>query len=558
MLKRLSINNYAIIDSLEIEFSPRLNIITGETGAGKSIIVGALGLILGDRADSSVLVNKGKKCIVEGLFTFDNNKVADFFKDNELDADDEVVVRREIGVNGKSRAFINDTPVNLSQLQLLATLLVDLHRQFDTLELGEVDFQREVIDALAGNADQLSKYKGLFFQWQQVTKEFERLKDQKQQFNKEADYNRFQYDELAEAAFAEDELEKAETALKMLSNAEGIKAALDKVYFELAETELPVVQQVKGLQSLLHGFQAYHQDLPSLLERLQSVHIELKDIAGEVNRIGDHINYDPAKIEQLNERLSIGYKLLKKHGVNTTAELIALQKQFEEKLKAVMDIDEAIGQKEKESSLFLKEATDIARNLTVIRKQHVMPLESSVNKLLHQVGMPNARLKVLVREEQQLNKYGSDRIEFLFNANLPSGDDGHNTQYLPVHKIASGGELSRLMLCIKSLVAQSIDLPSMIFDEIDSGVSGEAARQVGIILKGLAAKRQVICITHQPQIAGKADAHFFVYKEIVNDTVKTNIRRLGNEERITTIAKMLSGEKPTAAAMENAREMVRN
>jgi DNA repair protein RecN (Recombination protein N) len=558
MLKRLSINNYAIIDNLEIDFSPQLNIITGETGAGKSIIVGALGLILGERADSTVLVNKEKKCIVEGIFSADVKKVTDFFKDNELDADDEVVVRREIGINGKSRAFINDTPVNLSQMQLLATLLVDLHKQFDTLELGEVDFQREVIDALGGNAVPLINYQELFFNWQQVTKEYQELSNQKQQFNKEADYNRFQYDELAEAGFTDDELEKGETTLKMLSNAEGIKAALSKAYFELAEDELPMVQRIKSLQSLLQGYQAYHPDLPFLTERLQSVHIELKDIAGEVDRIGDHINYDPAKIDALNERLSVGYKLLKKHGVSTTAELLVIQKQFEQKLRAEMDIDEAIEQKEKESSLLLKQAREMAAKLSVIRNRQVKPLESSVNKLLVQVGMPNAKLKVVVQDQQELNRYGADRIEFLFNANLPSGENGHDNQYQPVHKIASGGELSRLMLCIKSLVAQSIDLPTMIFDEIDSGVSGEAARQVGIILKRLAANRQIICITHQPQIAGKADAHFFVYKEIVNNAIKTNIRRLGNEERITTIAKMLSGEKPTAAAMENAREIVRN
>ena len=558
MLKRLSINNYAIIDSLEIDFSPRLNIITGETGAGKSIIAGALGLILGDRADSTVLVNKGKKCIVEGLFACDNKKVVDFFKDHELDTEDEVVVRREIGINGKSRAFINDTPVNLSQLQQLASLLVDLHRQFDTLELGEVDFQREVIDALGGNVNQLTIYVELFIKWQKITKECRELQDQKQQFNKEADYNRFQYDELAEAAFTENELEKVETELKMLSNAEGIRGALNRAYFELAENELPLVQQIKGVQSLLQGYQVYHPDLPLLMERLQSVHIELKDIASEIEKIADHINYDPVKIEQLNERLSLGYRLLKKHGVSTTTELIEIQNKFRQKLQAVMNIDEAIEQKEKESSLLFNEATEMAKKLSVIRNKQVKPLETSVNKLLAQVGMPNARLKVEIQAEPGLHKYGADSIQFLFNANLPSGEQGHDKQFQAVHKIASGGELSRLMLCIKSLVAQSIDLPTMIFDEIDSGVSGEAAKQVGIILKGLATNRQVICITHQPQIAGRADAHFFVYKEIVNDAVKTNIRRLGNEERITTIAKMLSGEKPTAAALQNAREMVRN
>ena len=552
MLQRLTINNYAIIEKLEIDYSKKLNIITGETGAGKSIIVGALGLILGERADSSVLVNKEKKCIVEGAFYPDNKTaIKTFLKENELDAEDELVLRREIGTNGKSRAFINDTPVNLSQLQQLSSLLVDLHQQFDTLEIGESDFQREVIDALAGNSESLAIYQSVFHQWQRVNSEAEELKKQKLQFDKEADYNQFQYNELEEAGFKENELENIDVELKMLSNAEGIKGALNKVYFDLEERENPIVPQVKSLLNQLNAYQSFHPDLPALVQRLQSSQIELQDIADEVSRISDHINYDSEKIEQLNERLSTGYKLLKKHGVQTTNELLDIQKGLEDKLKAVLNIDEAIQQKEKESLRLKEEATKHAKQISDVRKQQVKPLEGKVNKLLSQVGMPNAKLKVDCRREDRLNQYGMDMIEFLFDANK-SG------MFQPVRKVASGGELSRLMLCIKSLVAQSIDLPTMIFDEIDTGISGEAAKQVGIILKDLAAKRQIICITHQPQIAGKADAHFFVYKEIIKDIVKTNIRQLAAEERITAIAKMLSGEKPTAAAMENAREMVAN
>lgn len=552
MLQRLTINNYAIIEKLEIDYSKKLNIITGETGAGKSIIVGALGLILGERADSSVLVNKEKKCIVEGAF-YPENKTAikTFLKENELDAEDELVLRREIGTNGKSRAFINDTPVNLSQLQQLSSLLVDLHQQFDTLEIGESDFQREVIDALAGHSESLAIYQSVFHQWQRVNSEAEELKKQKLQFDKEADYNQFQYNELEEAGLKENELENIAVELKMLSNAEGIKGALNKVYFDLEESENPIVPQVKSLLNQLNAYQSFHPDLPALVQRLQSSQIELQDIADEVSRISDHINYDSEKIEQLNERLSTGYKLLKKHGVQTTNELLDIQKGLEDKLKAVLNIDDAIQQKEKESLRLKEEATKHAKQISDVRKQQVKPLEGKVNKLLSQVGMPNAKLKVDCRREDRLNQYGMDMIEFLFDANK-SG------MFQPVRKVASGGELSRLMLCIKSLVAQSIDLPTMIFDEIDTGISGEAAKQVGIILKDLAAKRQIICITHQPQIAGKADAHFFVYKEIIKDIVKTNIRQLAAEERITAIAKMLSGEKPTAAAMENAREMVAN
>lgn len=556
MLSRLSIQNYAIIDELEIDFSGQLNIITGETGAGKSIIMGALGLILGERADMTVLVNKEKKCVIEGTFrAADKKRIQHFLKENELDTEEDLVVRREIGSNGKSRAFINDTPVNLSQLNTLSSLLVDLHQQFDTLELGESDFQREVLDALANNSSLLENYTQEYIRWQQLKKETAILKEQQLQFNKEADYNRFQYTELEEAAFKENELEDAEASLKMLSNAEGIKQALGKAYFELKESESPVVQQLKIVLNQLQPFSAYHPDLPALLQRLQSAQIELQDIADDVDRISNHVNYDPETIEQLNERLSLGYKLQKKHGVSSTKELLQVQRTLEEKLQAVLNIEEEIVKKEAALAASAQALAAQAEKISAARRKQIKPLEEKVNKLLVQVGMPNAKLKVDMQTGDP-GPSGHDKVEFLFDAN-------RSGQFQPVRKVASGGELSRLMLCIKSLVAQSIDLPTMIFDEIDTGISGEAARQVGIILKELAAKRQVICITHQPQIAGKANAHFFVYKEIVKgaagkDAVKTNIKLLSTEERITAIAKMLSGEKPTAAAMENAREMVMN
>jgi DNA repair protein RecN (Recombination protein N) len=556
MLSRLSIQNYAIIDELEIDFSAQLNIITGETGAGKSIIMGALGLILGERADPSALVNKEKKCVIEGNFQAGGKKqIQQFLKNNELDAEDELVVRREIGSNGKSRAFINDTPVNLSQLNALSSLLVDLHQQFDTLELGQSDFQRDVLDALAGNASLLENYSQEYSRWQQLKKETAALKEQQLQFNKEADYNRFQFTELEEAAFKENELEDAEATLKMLSNAEGIKQALAKAYVELKESETPVVQQLKIILHQLQPFSASHPDLPALLQRLQSAQIELQDIADDVDRLSNHVNYDPERIELLNERLAVGYKLQKKHGVKSTADLLEIRRQLEEKLQTVLNIEEEISKKETALAGTFQALTRQADKISAARRKQVKPLEDKVNKLLVQVGMPNAKLKVDLQSGAP-GPSGNDSVEFLFDAN-------RSGQFQPVRKVASGGELSRLMLCIKSLVAQSIDLPTMIFDEIDTGISGEAARQVGLILKELAAARQVICITHQPQIAGKANAHFFVYKEIVKDSggkdaVKTNIKLLSTEERITTIAKMLSGEKPTAAAMENAREMVMN
>ncbi|HSC38978.1 MAG TPA: AAA family ATPase, partial [Chitinophagaceae bacterium] len=343
MLQKLFIQNYAIIDEIEIEFSGRLNIITGETGAGKSILMGALSLILGGRADSSVLLNREKKCVVEGSFAAGTKKnVKRFFKENDLDAEELILIRREIGANGKSRAFVNDTPVNIGQLRELSSLLVDLHQQFDALEIGESDFQREVLDALAAHADTLQQYQAAYQQWRQHKKKLDELQEQKTKFTSEYDYNKFLYDELEEAGLKENELEEMDAELKLLSNSESIKAALSRVSYELSEGEQPMVQQLKTLLHQLQPFGGYHPGLPALLQRLQSVQIELVDIAGEVEHINDHVQYDPQRIEQINDRLSKGYKLLKKHNLQSTAELLALQESLSARLKAVMDIDDAI------------------------------------------------------------------------------------------------------------------------------------------------------------------------------------------------------------------------
>ncbi len=551
MLQRIHIQNYAIIDDLSIDFSQRLNVITGETGAGKSILMGALSLILGDRADTAVLLQRDKKCVVEGVFGVDRRKaVLDFFGANDLDpVDGEVVIRREIAPSGKSRAFVNDTPVNLDQLRKLSSLLVDLHRQFDTLELGESDFQREVLDALSGQGEALGAYVRVYRDWQAASRELATLRDQQAQFTKEFDYNKFLFDELNEMAFRENELEELDQELKLLNNSEGIKTALSKISYTLQEGEQPLVQQLRSLTHTLQNFSAFHPELSALSGRLQSAQIELQDIAGEVERINEDVNHDPRRIEELNERLSTGYKLMKKHGVQTTASLLEIWRQLEHKLQDSLQVDAGIAAGEKEVQRLLQEARKKAGVLSKGRLAQTEPLQEQVNKLLKQVGMPNARLKVQVVQTTELNSFGADAIEFLFDANK-------SNRYEPIRKVASGGELSRLMLCIKSLVAESIDLATLIFDEIDTGISGEAAKQVGVILKNLAKRRQVICITHQPQIAGKADAHYFVYKAVKGESIQTNIRVLSQDERITAIAQMLSGEKPTAAALENAREMV--
>ena len=552
MLKKLLIQNYAIIDQLEINFPGKLNVITGETGAGKSIIVGALSLILGARADSTALVNKEKKCFVEGTFDVEGKKdIIDFLNQNDLEGNEELIIRREINTNGKSRAFVNDTPVTISQLAILSSLLVDLHKQFDALDLGDRGFQREILDALADQAVLMNDYQDGFRKWQSIKKEWEELKEQKLRFEKELDYNQFQFNELQEAGFRENELEELETELKLLSDSEGIKAALSKTYYELKEADTPIVHRLKILVNQLHVY-ASHPQMPALIKRLESLHIELQDIAEETDSINNHISHDPAKIEQMNERLSLGYKLLKKHGAKTTSDLLEIQATFGDKLQAIFNIDDKLRQAQEQTARLYVEVKQMGARISAGRIKQIKPLEQQVNGLLAQVGMPNARLKITVANNlDELNFFGADVIDFLFDANKTG-------QYLPLRKIASGGELSRLMLCIKSLVAQSIDLPTLIFDEVDAGISGEAARQVGIIIKELAASRQVICITHQPQIAGKADAHFLVYKEIENNSVKTNLRLLTLEERITAVAKMLSGEKPTAASIQNAKEMVMN
>ena len=551
MLKKLYIQNYAIIEEIDIEFSPQLNIITGETGAGKSILMGALNLILGERADSSVLVNADKKCYIEGTFTIDNKgAVKEFLLQNDLDLEEELVLRREINTQGKSRAFINDTPSTLQQLKALAWLLVDLHQQFDTLALGEADFQREVIDALALNEPILTAYKKVFQQWQVAVKSLSLLKDQKAAFNKELDYNQFLFNELNDLNLQDNELENLDQELKLLNNAEGIKTALTKVYFELKESEQPAVQLLKSLVNQLQSFASFHPQLPVAIERLQSVQIELQDISEEVDRINASVHFDEKRIEWINQRLMDGYKLLKKHGLQTTSQLLELKDSLNNKLLAVSAIDNQIVEKEKEVDQLYLEAVALAEKISNGRQAQSAPLQERVNKLLAQVGMPNARLKVIV-QKGILTNYGLDEIEFLFDAN-------NNNRFEPIRKVASGGELSRLMLCIKSLVAESVNLPTMIFDEIDTGISGEAAKQVGLIMKDLSANRQMICITHQPQIAGKANAHFFVFKEIRENSIQTNIKLLNHNERITAIARMLSGEKPTAAALENAREMIMN
>lgn len=551
MLLKLHIQNYAIIEQVDIAFANGLNIITGETGAGKSILMGALGLVLGNRADSSAQMQKDRKCVVEASFSAaENILIKKFLATNELDAEAELLIRREIGAGGKSRAFVNDTPVNLSQLKELSSLLVDLHQQFDTLELGDDAFQREVLDALAGNSELCVTYTAKYRQYQQAMQELTALQQQQANANKELDYNTFLFNELEELSLGENELEELDAELKLLSNAESVKGQLNAVFHELKDSEQPIVNQLKVLLNKLQGLEQFHTGIPALAQRLLSAQAELKDIAEELEHMYDGVQYNPERLQVVNDKIAAGYKLLKKHGVKTTAELLAIKADLQLKLDAVLNISEGIAAKEKQTAQLLKDCNELAAKLSGNRSKAAAPFCKQVNALLLQVGMPNAVLKVDL-QTVALNAHGNDAIEFLFDGNK-SG------RFEPLGKVASGGELSRLMLCIKSLVAKKLQLPTLIFDEIDTGISGEAARQVGSIMKELGTAHQVIAITHQPQIAARANAHYFVYKQIKGDKIATSIRLLSDDERITTIAQMLSGEKPTAAALENAREMVRN
>ena len=549
MLSKLEIQNYILIDHLNIDLSNDLSVITGETGAGKSIIMGALGLILGDRADSNVCRDPEKKCFIEGSFTLSNKEnYKAFFTANDIDFSDEVIIRREISAQGKSRAFINDSPINLNELKQLTSQLVDLHQQFDTLTLGDTDFQRTVIDALANLQKDTATYQSTFAAWKENEKRLNELLAEKVKFEETENYKKHLLAELSDLNLQENELEQLEQELKFLENAVHIKSQIDHSIQILDSSENPMVQQLKQIVNTLEPIVKWQANFEPLLIRLKAAQIELVDIASELASWQDKIDFDQNKIITIQERLSQGYSLQKKHKVQTTAELLLIQFQLEKDLEAVLNLEETIATLDKTVKEGFKNVAALAASLTDKRNKQIEPFTKNVNGLLHQVGMPNAKIKVTI-EKVAFNAYGQDKIDILFDAN--------NTQkFETIRKVASGGELSRLMLCIKSLVAKSVDLPTMIFDEIDTGISGEPAKQVGLLLQNLGKARQVLCITHQPQIAAKGHTHLYVYKEQKLSTTNTFLRALSKEERIQHIARMIGGDPPSKSALENAKELL--
>lgn len=549
MLQKIYISNYAIIEELTLQFPGGLNVITGETGAGKSILMGALNLILGQRADSTILQNKDRKCIVEANFYVEKNEGAEnFLQVNELDASHEILVRREIAVNGKSRAFINDTPVNLTQLKILSSFLLDLHQQFDTLELGTADFQREALDAIAGNQDLLRQMKFSFTAYAALNSKLKKCAEQQELANREMDYHKFLFEELDGLHLHENELERLDEELKILSNAEEIKIVLSEVHEQLSGSEEPITAKLKSLQQRLHSIENLHPGLESLQQRMLSSMVEINDIADELDAADSKVVVDAQRMEIVNDRIAEGYKLLKKHNVRTTADLQLIQEELQQKLSNFTSLGEEIAKLQIEVTDAENTCKKIAADLNQARKKAVPSFTKNINALLFRVGMPSAKIEILI-SEASLSRLGSDEILYLFDANNSGRPE-------PLHKVASGGELSRLMLSIKSLVAKKLSLPTLIFDEIDTGISGEAARQVGRIMQEMSSGHQLIVISHQPQVAAQADTHFYVFKEMKETKLATMVKTLSSKERINTIAQMIGGEKPTAAAMENAAELM--
>lgn len=549
MLKRLQIRNYALIDALEIDFSEHLTIITGETGAGKSILLGALGLVMGERADTKVFYNDSEKCVVEATFEVARYDLQEFFSENELDYDTEVVVRREMSPSGKSRAFINDTPVNNQVLKRLTDVLIDLHQQFDTLDIHNVNFQLRMIDALADNAPSLKQYQGIYRKYSTERKLLATLRAQSESGARELEFMRFQYEELQKAALVAGEQTGLEETLLRLSNAESIKQTYGAAYNYLSESEQNIIGQLREIARTMQATRKFAPDLAELSERMESVIIDLQEIAKDCERIDERTDHDPQRIFEVQERLNTIYKLQKKHNVSGIEDLLAIQETLGKHLEGFTDLGASIVQLESSIAALHAQLLVIASEMSTRRKSVVSDFEQKVQDMLAQLSMPHARLQVAIQSDQELSATGADDVQFLFASNPGS-------KFLPIKDVASGGELSRLTLCTKSLVADAIPLPTLIFDEIDSGVSGDVSMKMGLILKELSSRHQVIAITHTPQVAARADRHFFVYKQVSDTRTATNVRLLNQEERMKAIAIMLSGNPPSNAALHTARELM--
>ena len=550
MLTRLRIQNYALIRELDVDLRPGFSIITGETGAGKSILLGALSLILGQRADSSVLKDKSLKCVVEAVFRVDGLGLEELFLANDIDFDNFAIFRREINPAGKSRAFINDSPVMLKTMQDVGIHLIDIHSQNQNLELNNQSFQLMVVDICAGNQELLATYKNNYSVYRKLINDLSEAEALAVRSKADLDYFQFQFDQLYKAALKEDEQESLEKELELLTHSEEIKGGLSNVVELLDGENISALMQLKTSVGLINKLNNFLPEAVGLSQRLESLYLDLKDIAEEAASIGEKIEYDPERISSINERLDLIYSLQQKHHVKSVEELIAIRNSLETKILAVSLNEEAILHLLQLKEQKRAEVDNLASLLSNKRQLVVDDIESRVLKQLFQLGMPNSRFKVEITSLLSLGSNGTDNVSFLFSANK-------NGIPCEISKVASGGEMSRVMLAIKALISKSKALPTIIFDEIDAGVSGDIAERMGIILKEISADMQVINITHLPQIAARGDHHFLVYKQDSESETTTRLKLLTKPERIEELAKMLSGENITAAAILNAEELLK-
>lgn len=551
MLKQLYIKNFTLIDTLDMEFRSGFSVITGETGAGKSIILGAIGLLLGQRADSKSVKMGTDKCVIEAHFDLSRYGMERFFDENEIEFDaEDTIIRRELTSAGKSRAFINDTPVALSMLKELGEQLVDVHSQHQNLLLNKQDFQLNVVDIIADDAKELTDYQQTYVRYQELKKEEQRLREDIKQGRQQVDFMQFQYDELTNARLSDGEQEELEQRSETMSHSEDIKTALYEAESALSGDEGGVVSNLKKAVSALQGIEHVYPDVAELAERMNSCYIELKDAAAEVSGKMDDVDFDPAELDMVNTRLDRIYELQKKYKVERVDQLLAIQEELGRKLSNIENSDEALAEIERQVSETLKDAQRKAELLTEKRRVAAGAIEKQMRERLVPLGMPNVRFEIAV-DQEPLGRCGQDKVSFLFSANT-------STPLQPVSQVASGGEIARVMLSLKAMISGAVKLPTIIFDEIDTGVSGKIAEQMARMMSEMGhCDRQVISITHLPQIAALGSTHYKVYKDETAQGTTTHMLMLNDEERVREIAQMLSGSDVSEAAIQNAKELLK-
>ncbi len=549
MLTSLSIHNYALINQLSIDLSSGLSIITGETGAGKSILLGALGLVLGNRADLSSLKDTSKKCIVEAKVAIASYNLKDFFEKVDLDYEDITILRREILPSGKSRAFVNDTPITLSILNELRSKLIDVHSQHQTMQLSDASFQFTVLDALAKNAKKVASYKRGVYQLHQLKKELENLENNQREINLQYDYNSHLFKELEDANLQVDEQNNLEEKLEKLNNIEDIKLNLAEALDLSVNEEVGIQNLLNTLENRLSKIASFSKEYQDVSERITSVKIEIDDIVSELETANENVEFNPNEAEEINDRLQLLYNLQKKHAVNSNQELVNVLEDLSDKVRQVESADEVINHKKKEIEDVSEKLDQIALKITDTRKKVIPNLKKELELLLSDLGMENARFSINIKPTSKYFSNGKDELEFLFSANK-GGNFGE------LKKVASGGELSRIMLAVKKVLSENTQLPTIIFDEIDTGVSGEVSNKIAAIMQQMSKHMQVISITHLPQVAAKGDNHYKVYKEEINSVTTTNLRLLSADERIVEIAEMLSGKEISETAITHAKELL--